>query len=122
MTILKNESTPYLTPKTENCPPTSYQTQEINFRLNIDLNVKGKIIKFLKEKLGEYIRYISPKFLKQKLLVIKEKTNKLPFIILRIFAHQKIQLREREGKPQTEKIFVKYIYLYPEYIKNFYFQ
>ena len=112
LTILKNES----------WPPTSHQTQKINFRLSIDLHVNGKIIKFLKEKLGEYIHYISQKFLKQKVLVIKEKTNKLHFIILRIFAHQKIQLREREGKPQTEKIFVKYIYLYPEYIKNFYFQ
>lgn len=34
-------------------PPTSRQTQKMNLKLSIDLNVKGKIIMFLKEKLGE---------------------------------------------------------------------
>ena len=95
---------PYLTPyKKIN---SKWIIDLINSKWIIDLNVKAKTtysFRSSEEGLQENIFAIRQRFLKKKVLTIKEENRKLFSIKIRTSAPQKTPLRKCKDKPQTER-------------------
>ena len=85
---------------------------EIHARWNIDLNFRAKIIKLLEENKKKKIELELGKLKKKKKFdPKKKKIQKLDFVKLRTFVHQKRPLRKWKDKWKAGKKYLQLIYL-----------